>query len=63
MLFILQVSILSEQILLYTTLWMPAVQFLIDHVGCHGLFFVKLTNLHSILSEHKARDDNVITVL
>ena len=42
---------------------MPAVQFLIDHVGRHGLFFVKLTNLHLILSEHKARDDNVITVL
>ena len=42
---------------------MPAVQFLIDHVGRHGLFFVKLTNLHSILSEHKARDDNIITVL
>ena len=42
---------------------MPAVQFLIDHVGRHGLFFVKLTNLYSILSEQKARDDNVITVL
>ena len=42
---------------------MPAVQFLIDHVGRHGLFFVKLTNLHSILSEHKAREDNVITLL
>ena len=39
------------------------MQFLIDHVGRHGLFFVKLTNLHSILSEHKARDDNVITLL
>ena len=42
---------------------MPAVQFPIDHVGHHGLFFVKLTNLHSILSEHKAREDNVITLL
>ena len=38
------------------------MQFLIDHVGRHGLFFVKLTNLHSILSEHKARDDNFITL-
>ena len=27
------------------------------------IFFVKLTNLHSILSEHKAREDNVITLL
>ena len=42
---------------------MPAVQFLIDHVGRHGLFFVKLTNLHFILSEHKAWEDNVITLL
>ena len=42
---------------------MPAVQFLIDHVGRHGLFFVKLTNLHSILSKHKAQEDNVITLL
>ena len=42
---------------------MPAVKFLIDHVGHHSLFFVKLTNLHSILSEHKAREDNVITLL
>ena len=42
---------------------MPAVQFLINHVGSHGLFFVKLTNLHSILSEQKAREDNVITLL
>ena len=42
---------------------MPAVQFLIDHVGRHGLFFVKLTNLHLILSEHKPGDDNVVTVL
>ena len=42
---------------------MPAVQFLIDHVGLHSLFFVKLTNLHSILSEHKAREDDVITLL
>ena len=29
----------------------------------HGLFFVILTNFHSILSEHKARDDNVNTRL
>ena len=42
---------------------MPAVQFMIDHVGRHGLFFVKLTNLHSILSEHKSREDDVITLL
>ena len=42
---------------------MPAVQFLTDHVGRHSLFFVKLTNLHSILSEHKEREDNVITLL
>ena len=42
---------------------MPAVQFLIDHVGRHCLFFDKLTNLHSILSKHKAREDNVITLL
>ena len=42
---------------------MPAVQFLIDHVGLHSLFFVKLTNLYSISSEHKAREDNVITLL
>ena len=42
---------------------MPVVQFLIDHVGRHGLFFVKLTNLHSILSENKSREDNVITLL
>ena len=42
---------------------MPAVQFLIDHVGRHGLFFVILTNFHSILSEHKARDDNANTQL
>ena len=47
----------------YIQHWMPVVQFLIDHVGRHVLFFVKLTNLHSILSKHKARDDNVITVL
>ena len=53
----------NGKILLYTTLWMPAVQFLIDHVGRHGLFFVILTNFHSILSEHKARDDNVNTRL
>ena len=39
------------------------MQFLIDHVGLHSLSFVKLTNLHSILSEHKAREDNVITLL
>ena len=30
-------------------------------VGRHGLFFVILTSFHSILSEHKARDDNVNT--
>ena len=28
-----------------------------------GLFFVRLSNLHSILFEHKARDDNIITLL
>ena len=42
---------------------MPAVHFLIDHVGHHSLFFVKLTNLHSILSEHKVRENNVIALL
>ena len=36
---------------------------MIDHVGRHVLFFVKLTNLLSILSEHKAREDNVIILL
>ena len=57
------ISYYNGKILLYTTLWMPAVQFLIDHVGRHGLFFVILTNFHSILSEHKAPDDNVNTRL
>ena len=57
------ISYYNGKILLYTTLWMPAVQFLIAHVGCHGLFFVILTNFHSILSEHKAPDDNVNTRL
>ena len=41
---------------------MPAVQFLINHVGRHSLFFLKLANLHSILSEHKARENNLITL-
>ena len=57
------ISYYNGKILLYTALWMPAVQFLIDHVGRHGLFFVILTNFHSILSEHKAPDDNVNTRL
>ena len=42
---------------------MPAVQFLNDHVRRHGLLFVKLANLHFVLSEHKAREENVITLL
>ena len=53
----------NGKILIYTTLWMPAVKFLIDQVGRHGLFFVILTNFHLILSEHKAPDDNVNTRL
>ena len=57
------ISCYNGKILLYTTLWMPAVQLLIDHVGRHGLFFIILTNFHSTLSEHKARDDNVNTRL
>ena len=39
----------------YIQHWMPAVQFLIDHVGRHGLFFVKLTNLHYFIRTQSTR--------